>query len=117
MPLCIFDKNLTKELFVHMLQSFLLTTAQILCENDWWLQQDNDSKHTAHGHELNPVENIGGHMKQQMYQKAITDVEEMKWKSTKMWDAMMRNFLQTFVTSMPAKINACTDRQGGKIDC
>lgn len=46
-PLCIFDNNLTKQLFVDILQGFPLPAAQVLYENDWWLQQDNDPKHTV----------------------------------------------------------------------
>ena len=47
--ICFLNKQLAKEMFAHILQGFLLPTTQVLHENDWWLQQNGDRKHTA-GH-------------------------------------------------------------------
>ena len=38
--------------------------------------------------DLHQIENIWGHMKQELYQKAITDVEEMKLECVKVWDTI-----------------------------
>ena len=121
-------KNLTKELFVDILQGFLLPTAQALYENDWWLRQRNDPKHTSgaknmsvlewpsHSPDLNPIGNVWGHMKQKLCQKAITDVEEMKRERTKMCDTMTHNFLQ--ITSLICQLESTptlTDNHEAKL--
>lgn len=134
-PLCIFEENLTKELYVEILKDFLLPTAQVLYENDWWLQQDNDPKHTArytkqwfldenlhvldfpsYSPDLNPIENIWGCMKTNLYSQRISDFETMKRESARFWDTMTHDFIQSFVMSMPRRIELCIARLGGKID-
>jgi len=46
MPLCVFDSNMTAEVYTDILEGFLLPTAHTLFEDGFVLQQDNDPKHT-----------------------------------------------------------------------
>ena len=133
-PLCIFRENLTKELFVDILEGHLLPTAQVLYEDGWCLQQDNDPKHTAaytkqwlrdnavqvldwpsYSPDLNPIENIWGYLKRKLYQKNCEKIEEMQLETVKIWNSMTHDLVQNYVTSMPTRIDMCIQRQGGKI--
>lgn len=130
-PLCIFQENLTKERYVDILDSYLLPTAQVLYENDWWLLQDNDPKHTAgytkqwfcdqnlqvldfppYSPDLNPIENIWGYIKKRLYNKGMTDFEAMKQESARIWDTMTHEFIQSYVNSMPRRIELCIQKNG-----
>ena len=97
-----FYENLTKEMFVNILQGFLLPAAQVLYESyrgKVYKTMASAQKNLhmldwlSHSPDLNPIKNIWWQMKQQLYQKAITDVGEMERKSTKVWDAMTDDFL------------------------
>ena len=46
-PLCIFDENLTAVLFVKVLEEHLLEQAKVFHQDEWFIVQDNDPKHTA----------------------------------------------------------------------
>ena len=132
--LCIVQENLTKELFVRILEGHLLPTVQVLYEDGWFLQQDNDPKHTAaytkqwlrgndmrviewpsYSQDLNPIENIQGHLKRELYKKNCEKIEELKHEAAATWDSMSHEFVQSYVASMPTRINVCIQRQGGKI--
>ena len=133
-PLCIFRKNLTKELFVRILEGHLLPTVQVLYEDGWFLQQDNDPKRTAaytkqwlrdndvrviewpnYSPDLNPIENIWGHLKRELYKKNCEKIEELKHEAVATWDSMSHEFVQSYAASMPTKIKRCVQREGGKI--
>ena len=133
-PLCIFQENLTRELFVRILECHLLRTVQVLYEDGWFLQQDNDPKHTVaytkqrlrdnevpviewprYSPDLNPTENIWGHLKRELYKKNYEKTEELKHEAVATWDSMSHEFVQSYVASMPTRINVCIQRQGGKI--
>ena len=46
-PLCIFTNNMNSEMFINILEGYLLTQAEVYHKDDWRLVTDNDPKHTT----------------------------------------------------------------------
>ena len=131
-PLCIFTENLTSERYISILETHLIPTVQVLYGNDWVLQQDNDPKHTAHrtkqwfttenvtvldwpsySPDLNPIENVWGLIKDEINQKCLLNVDDMKREVVSYWDSMSHDFIQSFTDSMPRRIQECIQMEGG----
>jgi len=132
MPLCVFDCNMTAEVYTDILEGFLLPTAHTLFEDGFVLQQDNDPKHTSrhakrwfeeknvdvlqwpsYSPDLNPIENIWALMKDAVNQKNLSNIVEMKREVVQFWDTLTHETLTSLVESMPNRISECIARHGG----
>ena len=84
-PLCIFTNNMNSEMFINILEGYLLTQAEVYHKDDWRLVMDNDPKYTSkivkqflsqnipnqlpwpsQSPDLNPIENIFAWVKQEL---------------------------------------------------
>ena len=98
-------------------RTMILNTATYTTYTKQWLR-DNDVRvieWPSYSPDLNPVENILRHLKRELYKRNCEKIEELKHEAVATWDSMSHEFVQSYVTSMPTRINLCIQRQGEKI--
>jgi transposase len=63
--------------------------------------------------DLNPIENLWGHMAQQVADRKPRDLNQMKKIIKEEWARVNKKFLENLVASMPRRIQALVEQKGG----
>ncbi|KAI6660243.1 hypothetical protein LOD99_10441 [Oopsacas minuta] len=133
-PLCILTHMLNAELFVKILEVHLHAQAHVFHQDDWFLVQDNDPKHTAkmtkawmeknmpnkkinwpsQSPDINPIENLFVWVKQKLLKKGPKNITQLKKEFTDLWENINGNFLENYWRSMPKRCQLVIDNDGAK---
>ena len=134
-PLCIFDENLTAVLFVKILEEHLLEQAKVFHQDEWFIVQDNDPKHTAkhtkawmeqfmdknridwpsQSPDLNPIENLFAWIKLELIKRKPKTKKELIVELTNVWAGIDGFFLHSYWNSMPKRCNLVLENNDYKI--
>ena len=118
-PLCIFDENLTAALFVKILEEHLLEQGKVFHQDEWFIVQNNDPKHTAkhikawmgqfmdknridwpsQSPELNPIENLFAWIKLELIKRKPKTKKELIVELTNVWAGIDGFFLHSYWNS------------------
>lgn len=137
----LFTENLDRHLYRKILDDHLYNNADVLHGRNWIFQQDNDPKHTSrdvrrdleehlpgrvlswpsYSPDLNPIENVWAVLKGKV-EKKIKNLVAKKKNITcgiflntirQEWDDIDNAVLLRCINSMPNRIQACIDAEGG----
>jgi len=136
-----FEENLTSELYQTIIEARLppaITAPDIphSIKNKWVIVQDNDPKHTAdeamelmkelcgdriHDHpanspDLNVMEDAWSYLDRMVKECNIKTIPELKRKLKQLWIDLPWNEIRKSVDSMPARLQQCLARKGGRTD-
>ena len=132
-PLYFVPKTMNSEVYIETIEFYYLRTARELYPDGFGLVQDNATCHRskitrdffritgvkaiewpANSPDLNPIENIWGIIKQSLNSKKTENKTTLVSSITKIWDNLDPNLLINLVESMPRRINACIEANGGR---
>jgi hypothetical protein len=131
----IFNEKLNAKLLQEILGTHLLDSAKlhydIIHAEGWWFLQDNDPKHKSgliqawlfnHGiqcidlspysPDLNITENVWNDMARRVEQRPASTMEALQDIVAEEWAATSIEFIQTLVSSMPARCQAVIEANG-----
>jgi hypothetical protein len=133
----ILDGTMKSEDYIHILDTTLRDSLEYygLNWNDIYLQQDNDPKHTSRktlawlndkgvryiedwpsqSPDLNPIEHLWHHLKLKLsaYEQKAKGVHELWERVEKEWNSFTEEVCRSYIESMPARIKAVIDANGG----
>ena len=135
--MCKIDGRMDAELYTTILQDDFLKTVEFygLDRENLIFQQDNDPKHTsklaskwfkdnninvlkwpAQSPDLNPIEHLWHHLKQQLnaYEVPATGIHEL-WERVQVeWDRIPKEVCRNLIESMPRRIEAVIKAKGAQ---
>ena len=101
--------------------------------NDWYLQEDNDPKHTSKkcnswreanqvqrlpwpssSPDLNLIENVRAFIKSQIRGKLFSSTSAMERKLRKIWKNLSDEYAENLVNSMSNRLQAVVDNDGDR---
>lgn len=129
-----FKPNLNAQLMCGIYEKKLLPTARNWFGVDpsaWYLQEDNDPKHTSkrcktwraenqvqrlpwpsNSPDLNPIENVWSYMKSQIRGKSFRSAAALERKIKTIWKHLSPEYAQSLVNSMSDRLNAVLRNDG-----
>jgi DDE superfamily endonuclease len=130
----LFEENLDAKLMKKILTHHLVQSCnRVFIETEHWkFIWDNDPKHTSrsikewmhnkgvqlmdfppYSPDLNPIENLWKDIKYRVGQRHARDIEELQTYIEEEWNATSEDFLANLVESMPRRLDAVIEKQGG----
>ena len=123
---------LVKEGYLNILENVMLPSADMtLMRENWYFQQDNDPKHTAHvvrdwmqdnniplmdwpsqSPDLNPIENLWAILDKSCKTRRPNNEVELFQILQDAWRALPVSLLDDLVSSMPRRCQAVIDAEG-----
>lgn len=127
------EGNMNQYMYLDILRQHLAASAQKLgINNNYRFYQDNDPKHTsyrvrtwllyncrnviktpAQSPDLNVIENLWLTLKNKVNSAPISNRNELKVKITEAWDTISPEYTRKLVESMPRRLQAVIDNEGG----
>ena len=133
-PLFFTKKSVNSDVYMQIIDGFLLETASVLYPEGFELVQDNAPCHKSkktldylaksricvlewppNSPDLNPIENLWGIIKVKLSVMKITNIAALTAEIERIWNGFGPDFLTPFVESMPRRIQACIDADGQTI--
>lgn len=129
--LIILDHTVTSTRYQQVLSENLIESANMMGLNEFIFQQDNAPAHTsnllkqffkenhidllpwpANSPDLNPIENIWGHISLELSKRSVKTINDMKCQILDIWQSLDTLYLQTLADSMPNRLREVIERNG-----
>lgn len=127
------ENNMDRYVYLNILKTNLKTSvAKMGLSGKWIFQQDNDPKHTSlivkewllqnvpqqlhsppQSPDLNPIENIWDELDRRIRKNKITCKKDLKKALVEEWDKIGSDETTNLISSMPKRIQAVLDANGG----
>ena len=133
-PLCIFQETLDSNLIVKILEGHLLQQARIFHQDQWFLVEDNDPKHTSkvtkawmseyipgksldwpsQSPDINLIENLFAWVKQELIKRRPNTIPDLIRELLSIWENI-DTYLEPYWSSMAKRCQMLLDSEGYKI--
>jgi transposase len=131
----IFKENMDAKLYTKILEEKFSEVKDLFRSvSAWSWQQDNDPKHTSglaktwfkdkrirlidwpsYSPDLNPIENVWGHIKKQIARKRPRTLAELEQNLLELWNSLSKEYLMSLVASMPKRVRLIIANNGDRI--
>lgn len=130
----IFEGTMTGTKYLQMLKENLVPIAEAELGEDWVFQQDNAGAHTeknvkkflqnevpeclawpSRSPDINPMENIWGRVKQNVYSHNPANIEELQNYIEQEMDNIPENYCQNLISSMDNRVKMLIEKEGDVI--